>query len=105
MEKTIQVGGEARQWANPEDREKRRLFTRALPESEPLGHEAVVVLTNLTHTESLLFQVKDIQRELPIRQKENPALPVAYWRSISKAAEGSEYAQELTEHPVFDDRI
>jgi hypothetical protein len=105
VEKSIQVGGPARQWANPENREKRRLFTRVLPESEPLGHEAVVVLTNAEHTESLLFQVKELRRDLPLRQKENSALSVAYWRSISNAAEGREYVEELTEHPVFDDRI
>jgi len=105
MEKSIQVGGEARRWANPTDREKWSIFTRLVPGCDPIGHLAVVILTNAAHTEAALVQLTDIQRELPTTMQKNPQFSVTYWRNLAKPEEGESYLQKLTERPIFADRI
>jgi hypothetical protein len=105
MERPIQVGSEACRWANPNDQGVWRLFTRLVDQCEPSQCPGVLILTDQGHTQSALFLVKNLRRELPALLEQHPGLRIGYWRVIAKEEEGANYLQQLTFRPTFDDRV
>lgn len=96
----IQVGGEMSAWRSA-DGAFQVAFLRLEPGADQFPRPGVVILCDELNMAPVVYEVKDVQRELGALKAKHPELSRAYWASEADAGVRKDAAAKLGKRPVF----